>query len=190
MIEKDRIRCLNDRSDPDKGRYVLYWMQQSQREAHNPALEYAVREANRRKQHVLVAFALMEHYPEANERHFAFMLEGLKEVAESLERRRIPFVLRRGAATEVIPALARAASMLVCDRGYLRHQRQWRSTIAAEVACPVVQIEGDVVVLGGPSRHWYHGVDRVLSGSSRLLEAAGFPEGGRINLTLRRVTKP
>lgn len=146
MIEDDRIRYLNDRTDPDKGRYVLYWMQQSQREAHNPALEYTVREANRRKQRVLVAFALMEHYPEANERHFAFMLEGLREVAESLQRRRIPFVLRRGAATEVIPELARAASMLVCDRGYLRHQREWRSTIAAEIACPMVQIEGDVVV--------------------------------------------
>ena len=49
---------------------------------------------------------------------------------------------------------------------------------------------GDVVVLGGESRHWYHGVDRILGGSSRLLTDAGFPEGGRINLTLRRVTKP
>ncbi len=49
---------------------------------------------------------------------------------------------------------------------------------------------GDVVVLGGASRHWHHGVDRVLGGSSRLLEEAGFPAGGRINLTLRRVTQP
>ncbi len=49
---------------------------------------------------------------------------------------------------------------------------------------------GDVVVLGGESRHWYHGVDRVLTGSNRLLTEAGFPEGGRINLTLRRVTTP
>jgi alkylated DNA repair protein (DNA oxidative demethylase) len=42
---------------------------------------------------------------------------------------------------------------------------------------------GDVVVLGGPSRLVHHGIDRILSGSSRLL-----PDGGRINLTLRRVT--
>lgn len=42
---------------------------------------------------------------------------------------------------------------------------------------------GDVLVLGGASRGWYHGVDRILPGSSRLL-----PDGGRINLTLRRVT--
>ncbi|ABS65174.1 2OG-Fe(II) oxygenase [Parvibaculum lavamentivorans DS-1] len=44
---------------------------------------------------------------------------------------------------------------------------------------------GDVLVLGGASRLRYHGVDRVISGSSRLI-----PGGGRINLTLRRVTRP
>lgn len=44
---------------------------------------------------------------------------------------------------------------------------------------------GDVVVLGGASRHFYHGVDRIYPGASTLL-----PNGGRINLTLRRVTLP
>jgi len=44
---------------------------------------------------------------------------------------------------------------------------------------------GDAVVLEGPSRNWFHGVDRILPGTSRLL-----PEGGRFNLTLRRVTPP
>jgi alkylated DNA repair protein (DNA oxidative demethylase) len=49
---------------------------------------------------------------------------------------------------------------------------------------------GDVVVLGGAARRCRHGVDRVLPGTSRLLPEAGFAEGGRINLTLRRVTPP
>lgn len=43
---------------------------------------------------------------------------------------------------------------------------------------------GDVAILGGPSRFAYHGIDRVLPGTSDLLA-----EGGRINLTLRRVTR-
>lgn len=43
---------------------------------------------------------------------------------------------------------------------------------------------GDVVVLGGEARLAYHGIDRILKGSSTLLK-----NGGRINLTLRRVTK-
>lgn len=42
---------------------------------------------------------------------------------------------------------------------------------------------GDVVVLGGPARRAFHGIDRVLAGTSDLLA-----EGGRLNLTLRRVT--
>ncbi len=44
---------------------------------------------------------------------------------------------------------------------------------------------GDVLVMGGASRLCYHGIDRVLSGTSALLN-----DGGRINLTLRRVRKP
>ena len=44
---------------------------------------------------------------------------------------------------------------------------------------------GDAIVLGGPARLAFHGVDRVVAGTSDLL-----PQGGRINLTLRRVTKP
>jgi alkylated DNA repair protein (DNA oxidative demethylase) len=44
---------------------------------------------------------------------------------------------------------------------------------------------GDVLVMGGQSRLCYHGIDRVLTGTSTLLK-----DGGRINLTLRRVTRP
>jgi DNA oxidative demethylase len=41
---------------------------------------------------------------------------------------------------------------------------------------------GDVLVMGGPSRLAFHGIDRIYPGTSTLL-----PKGGRINLTLRRV---
>jgi alkylated DNA repair protein (DNA oxidative demethylase) len=44
---------------------------------------------------------------------------------------------------------------------------------------------GDGIVLGGEARLAFHGVDRIIAGSSTLL-----PEGGRINLTLRRVRPP
>jgi alkylated DNA repair protein (DNA oxidative demethylase) len=43
---------------------------------------------------------------------------------------------------------------------------------------------GDAAVLGGDARLAFHGIDRILPGTSTLI-----PEGGRINLTLRRVTK-
>ena len=44
---------------------------------------------------------------------------------------------------------------------------------------------GDALVLGGKARLAFHGVDRILPGTSSLL-----PQGGRISLTLRRVTIP
>ena len=43
---------------------------------------------------------------------------------------------------------------------------------------------GDVLVMGGAARLCFHGIDRVLSGTSTLLK-----DGGRINLTLRRVAR-
>lgn len=42
---------------------------------------------------------------------------------------------------------------------------------------------GDVAILGGEARRAHHGIDRIMAGSSGLLA-----EGGRFNLTLRRVT--
>ena len=42
---------------------------------------------------------------------------------------------------------------------------------------------GDVAVLGGKARLLHHGIDRIRSGSSTI-----WPDGGRINLTLRVVT--
>ena len=41
---------------------------------------------------------------------------------------------------------------------------------------------GDVILFGGPARLAYHGIDRIIPGSSRLV-----PGGGRLSLTLRRV---
>jgi alkylated DNA repair protein (DNA oxidative demethylase) len=43
---------------------------------------------------------------------------------------------------------------------------------------------GDVVAFGGPARLAFHGIDRVMEGTSRLVQG-----GGRINLTLRRVNR-
>jgi len=60
---------------------------------------------------------------------------------------------------------------------------RWGGTDRRASTRSVRLASGDALVLGGASRLAFHGVDRVLGGSSTLLG-----EGGRINLTLRRVT--
>jgi alkylated DNA repair protein (DNA oxidative demethylase) len=44
---------------------------------------------------------------------------------------------------------------------------------------------GDLIAFGGPARLAFHGIDRVMSGTSGVV-----PGGGRVNLTMRRVTDP
>ena len=128
------------------GKYVLYWMQQSQRAVWNDALEYAVSRANEAGLPVLVCFGLMDNYPDANERHYYFMLEGLADAADALQKRGIAFTLQHGHPADVALQLSKQAALLVMDRGYLRHQVEWRRKVADDASCEVVQIEADVIV--------------------------------------------
>ncbi|MET0744256.1 MAG: deoxyribodipyrimidine photo-lyase [Microvirga sp.] len=145
-IHPTLIRILNDADPRPDARYVLYWMQQSQRARFNPALEYAVDAANARGLPVLVCFGLTDGYPEANARHYTFMLEGLAEVARALVERGIGFVIGRGPPDQIALDFSRDAALIVCDRGYLKPQRAWRDDVARQATCRVVQIEGDVLV--------------------------------------------
>lgn len=144
-MEPERIHPLNARPF-GPGRYVLYWMQASQRAFWNPALEFAVDLADERGLPLLAAFGLTPHYPEANLRHYAWMLEGLRETAQALRERGIGFVLRLQHPPDLALELASAAAAVVTDRGYLRHQRTWRRYLAERAPCPVIEVEGDAVV--------------------------------------------
>jgi deoxyribodipyrimidine photo-lyase len=144
-VHPDRVRRLN-RHEAGGGDYVLYWMQQSARAEWNDALEFSLAQANTLGLPLLVAFGLMDGYPEANLRHYVFLLEGLRETRETLGRRGIRMVIQRGEPAEVALRLGRRAALIVCDRGYLRHQKAWRRQVAEESKCAVFQVEADVVV--------------------------------------------
>jgi len=144
-IPNTRIHVLNEQPRRD-GRYVLYWMQQSQRPTFNHALEHAVRTANELGLPLLVCFGLMDAYPEANERHYHFMVQGLGDTQQALARRGIRMTVQHGNPDEVALRLGKHAAAIVCDRGYLRLQRQWRKRLAEEAQCAVTEVETDLVV--------------------------------------------
>ena len=144
-IQQERVRQLNEKDVKD-GDYVLYWMQEAQRAEYNYALEYAVQRANEIGQRLLVLFGLTADYPEANLRHYAFMLEGLRDVEGALQRRGIRFVVQPGSPDEVALEFSTRASMMVCDMGYMRPQKEWREKVALEADCLVTQVETEVVV--------------------------------------------
>jgi deoxyribodipyrimidine photo-lyase len=145
MIQKERIKVLN-RKEIKKGKYVLYWMQASQRAEYNHALEFAILKANQLRQPLIVFFGITDQFPEANERHYTFMLEGLREVKHSLEERGIQMVLLHKSPEVGVLPLAKKASLTVVDRGYLKIQKAWRDSASKQMDCPLIQVETEVVV--------------------------------------------
>jgi deoxyribodipyrimidine photo-lyase len=145
MIQKQRIKALNAQNKKNR-EFVLYWMQASQRSEDNHALEYAVSQANNLDKPLVVYFGLTDNYPDANERHYIFMLEGLKEAAQALLDRGIQFILVHRPPEKGITPLASRACLIVVDRGYTRVQRKWREKVAEGIDCPLIQVETDVVV--------------------------------------------
>ncbi|MCJ2036531.1 deoxyribodipyrimidine photo-lyase [Methylobacterium sp. J-068] len=148
-IQAGRIRILKDVEPRRAGRYVLYLLQQANRAHNNPALEYAIEEANRLDLPVLACFGLLDGsngFPEANARHYAFLLQGLADAAAGLGRRGVGFCLRKASPADLAIDLAGQAALLVLDRGYLAIQKRWYGEIVAAVAARIVQVEGDVAV--------------------------------------------
>jgi deoxyribodipyrimidine photo-lyase len=145
-IHPARVVDLNTQPQA-RGKYVLYWMQASQRALCNHALEYAARAANELHKPLVVCFGLMDNYPQANERSYAFMLQGLACTKKQLAQRGIGFTVRLAEQPwHVALELALDAAMVVTDRGYLRHQKQWRAELAQRCPVRLVQVESDVVV--------------------------------------------
>ena len=145
MIQPERVKLLK-KGYPGKSSYVLYWMQASQRAEYNHALEFALRKANEHKLPLVVYFGITDSYPDANKRHYRFMLEGLKQTASRLKKRGINFVLRLESPEKGIIKLAKKAAITVFDTGYMPVQRQWRKAAAEAINGTIFQIESDVIV--------------------------------------------
>ena len=148
MIEEARIQTLNQKQENKDGKYLLYWMQASVRTRYNHALDYAITLGNQHNLPVVVFFQLIDTYPEANARHYHFLLEGLKDVEKTLKKKDIAFFvgLQSNSKHLSLKQIARDASLVVTDRGYTRFQKRWRETIASIISSPLIQVESDVVV--------------------------------------------
>jgi deoxyribodipyrimidine photo-lyase len=141
MIEKERIRYLNDNKISDND-FVLYWMQNAQRTEYNHALLYAIKRANDLNKPLIVFFGLTK-YKEANTRHYKFMIEGLIEVKEKLERDNIKFIFQH---MDRLNDIVKNACLVVVDKGYLRHEKEWRHKLSSSIKVPLVEVETNLII--------------------------------------------
>jgi deoxyribodipyrimidine photo-lyase len=150
LAANPRVTVRREAPPDPEGRCVVYWMQRSQRGVDNPALDIAIEAANALALPCVVFFAPIPFYPHANLRHYAFLVQGITDIAEAVERRGCGFVLRRWPehhlarfCEEVRPAL------VVGDENPLRETEQWRVSAARQLNVPLWTVDSDVVV---PSR--------------------------------------
>ena len=145
MIQPEKVKFLNHKR-PKDGKYVLYWMQAAQRAEYNHALEYSIRKANELDKPVLVFFGITDDWPEANQRHYHFMLEGLREVQKDLEAKGVQMVIRHESPDLGAIELAKDAALAVVDAGHLRIQKKWRTDVAKKIDCALYEVETNLIV--------------------------------------------
>jgi deoxyribodipyrimidine photo-lyase len=144
-------RVLVRRAGPfHRGNCVVYWMQRSIRILDNPALDVAVEAGNVLGIPVVVYFSVIQNYPNANLRHYHFLAQGLRDVAEDAAERGVGFVLRRHPDNSLEAFLAEVnAALLIGDENPCREPERWRTVLAKRLKLPFWTVDADVIV---PSR--------------------------------------
>ena len=147
-LSADARVTVRRRGAPDpNGCCVVYWMQRAQRTLDNPALDLAVEAANALHQPVVIFFAPVPFYPHANLRHYAFLAQGIPDMAKSARQRGIGFVLRRYPNHSLVRFSHEVkASLVIGDENPLREPNHWREVAAKKLSVPFWTVDADVIV--------------------------------------------
>ncbi len=157
-ISKELSRWSNDprvtvrrAGVPDsKGKCVVYWMQRGQRGIDNHAIDLGVKIANLLGLPLVVYFAGISNFPQANLRHYVFLNQGLPDIEADLAERDISFVMRVAPRESHERFLADVdAGFLIGDENPMREPERWRKHLASRIRIPFWTVDTDVVV---PSR--------------------------------------
>jgi deoxyribodipyrimidine photo-lyase len=147
LSEDARVTVRRSGEPESEGRCVVYWMQRAQRGRDNHAVDVAVRAANELGLPLVVYFAAISNFPNANLRHYAFLNQGLPDIEEDLAERNIAFVMRRAPNVSHERLFADVgAAMVIGDENPMREPERWRRELASRLKIPFWTVDADVVV--------------------------------------------
>jgi deoxyribodipyrimidine photo-lyase len=146
----ERVVQLNDATDNNNARYVLYWMQMYKRTTHNHALTYAIRKANELKLPLVVYEGLKYYYPWASDRLHTFILEGVEDRRVQFEcvgARYIFYLQKDGdSPKDVVAQLAVDAACIVTDDYPCFIIPAHNTRVAKRAAVPVFAVDSNGIV--------------------------------------------
>ena len=146
LLANLRVTVRRNGTPEAGGACVVYWMQRAQRGVDNPALDVAIAAANELQRPVAVFFGLHPKYPNANLRHYAFLVEGLEETKRKIEGRGAAFVLRSYPDHDLLRFCAEVRPCLVVgDENPIREPERWRLSVAHNLSVPFWTVDADVV---------------------------------------------
>jgi deoxyribodipyrimidine photo-lyase len=129
------------------GKYIVYWMNHSQRAYFNHSLEFAIELSNKYKKPLLVYFPVTDKYRFSNIRYYKFMLEGVLDAKRDIEKRGIKFSIEKvNNIKEAVLNLVDNALALVIDKSYLKFYRNLNNKIIQESRISVFEVESDVII--------------------------------------------
>ena len=147
LADNPRVTVRRAGPPDSAGTCVVYWMQRAQRGLDNPALDVAVEAANALGKPAIVFFAPVPFYPRANLRHYRFLAQGIPDIAESLKKRNIGFVLRRFPEHSLIKFCEEVRpSLVVGDENRMREPEAWRRSASKKLSLPLWTVDADVIV--------------------------------------------
>jgi len=148
QLSRDPRVTVRRKGPPDPGgRCVVYWMQRAQRALDNPALDVAVEAANALRQPVVTFFAPVPFYPHANLRHYAFLAQGIPDIANRARKRGIGFVLQSYPEHSLAKFCDEVrASLVIGDENPMREPNRWREQAAKKLHVPLWTVDADVLV--------------------------------------------
>ncbi len=146
----ERVQLLNDRTENNDAKYVLYWMQMFKRATHNHALTFAVEQANERKLPLVVYEGLKFYYPWASDRFHTYILEGVEEKRRAFEKLGIKYVFylqkNDSSPKQTVARIARAAALIVTDDFPCFIIPDHNRAIVAKAQIPVYVVDSNGVI--------------------------------------------
>jgi deoxyribodipyrimidine photo-lyase len=150
LSSQTRVTVRRDGPLRADAKCVVYWMQRAQRIVDNPALDIAIEAGNLLGLPVVVYFQVIPNYPNANLRHYYFLQQGLRDVAEDAAERGVGCVVRRPPEHTLEGFLEEVqAALVIGDENPCREPERWRQVLAKRLKIPFWTVDADVVV---PSR--------------------------------------
>src|SRR6516225_10811413 len=130
LADQPRVLVRRSGAPREAGRCVVYWMQRAMRIDDNPALDVAIEAGNLLGLPVVIFFSVIPNYPNANLRHYRFMQQGLRDVAEDAAEIGVGFVVRRHPDNSLEAFLEEVhAARLIGDENPCREPERWRRVL-------------------------------------------------------------